>query len=80
MLADDAACNTRNRFPGCVYADSGRRLDLYGENIEVDYHGYEVTVENLIRVLTGLRFFSSSGGLLLTHAATRACRPIRAAF
>ncbi|KAI0027515.1 peptidase C13 family-domain-containing protein [Vararia minispora EC-137] len=53
MLADDAACNPRNRFPGCVYADAGRHLDLYGENIEVDYRGYEVTVENLLRVLTG---------------------------
>lgn len=54
MLADDAACNSRNRFPGAVYARPGSgRLDLYGENIEVDYRGYEVTVENFIRVLTG---------------------------
>jgi phosphatidylinositol glycan class K len=53
MLADDAACNARNKFPGTVYADSMRHLDLYGENIEVDYRGYEVTVENFIRVLTG---------------------------
>ncbi|KAF8518390.1 peptidase C13 family-domain-containing protein [Hysterangium stoloniferum] len=53
MLADDAACNARNRFPGAVYSNPGRKLDLYGENIEVDYRGYDVTVENLIRVLTG---------------------------
>lgn len=53
MLADDASCNARNKFPGSVYADRGRRLDLYGDNIEVDYRGYEVTVENFIRVLTG---------------------------
>jgi glycosylphosphatidylinositol transamidase (GPIT) subunit GPI8 len=53
MLADDAACNSRNSFPGSVYANSGRQLDLYGDNIEVDYRGYEVTVENFIRVLTG---------------------------
>ncbi|KAI0052193.1 hypothetical protein FA95DRAFT_1580264 [Auriscalpium vulgare] len=53
MLADDAACNTRNRYPGCVFANPGRALDLYGENIEVDYRGYEVTVENFLRVLTG---------------------------
>ncbi|KZV76469.1 hypothetical protein PENSPDRAFT_680137 [Peniophora sp. CONT] len=53
MLADDAACNSRNRFPGCVHADAGRHLDLYGENIEVDYRGYEVTVESLLRLLTG---------------------------
>jgi GPI-anchor transamidase subunit K len=53
MLADDAACNARNKFPGCVYANAGRQLDLYGDNIEVDYRGYEVTVENFLRVLTG---------------------------
>ncbi|RPD55210.1 hypothetical protein L226DRAFT_539145 [Lentinus tigrinus ALCF2SS1-7] len=53
MLADDAACNPRNKFAGCVYANSGRNLDLYGDNIEVDYRGNEVTVENFLRVLTG---------------------------
>ncbi|KAJ3926406.1 MAG: peptidase C13 family-domain-containing protein [Lentinula lateritia] len=53
MLADDAACNERNRFAGSVYANPGRHLDLYGENIEVDYRGYEVTVENFLRLLTG---------------------------
>ncbi|KAI0738307.1 peptidase C13 family-domain-containing protein [Daedaleopsis nitida] len=53
MLADDAACNPRNKFPGCVYANPGRGLDLYGDNIEVDYRGNEVTVENFLRVLTG---------------------------
>lgn len=58
MLADDAACNARNRFPGAVYADNHRGLDLYGSDIEVDYRGYEVTVENFIRVLTGERLVS----------------------
>jgi phosphatidylinositol glycan class K len=53
MLADDVSCNPRNKFPGSVYANPGRHLDLYGDNIEVDYRGYEVTVENFIRVLTG---------------------------
>ncbi|KAI6029759.1 peptidase C13 family-domain-containing protein [Pisolithus microcarpus] len=53
MLADDTACNARNQFPGSVYAKAGRHLDLYGDNIEVDYRGYEVTVENFIRLLTG---------------------------
>jgi GPI-anchor transamidase subunit K len=27
-------------------------LDLYGDNIEVDYRGYDVNVQNLIRLLT----------------------------
>lgn len=55
MLADDVACNARNKFPATVFnsADRARRVDLYGQNVEVDYRGYEVTVENFIRVLTG---------------------------
>ncbi len=53
MLADDVACNSRNRFPATVYANSGRGMDLYGDGIEVDYRGYEVTVESFLRLLTG---------------------------
>jgi glycosylphosphatidylinositol transamidase (GPIT) subunit GPI8 len=52
MLPDDMACNPRNTFPGTVYSNANRFLDLYGDNIEVDYRGYEVTVENFIRLLT----------------------------
>ena len=73
MLADDAACNNRNKFPGNVYADPGQGLDLYGDNIEVDYRGYEVTVENFIRLLTGLSSFSTSRGA--TNPGLRSGRP-----
>lgn len=52
MLADDVACNPRNIFPASVFNNADRALDLYGDNIEVDYRGYEVTVENFIRLLT----------------------------
>ncbi|KAF2096683.1 hypothetical protein NA57DRAFT_42541 [Rhizodiscina lignyota] len=52
MLPDDMACNPRNAFPGTVYNNADRALDLYGDNIEVDYRGYEVTVENFIRLMT----------------------------
>ncbi|CRK43582.1 hypothetical protein BN1723_016219, partial [Verticillium longisporum] len=52
MLPDDMACNPRNAFPGTVYSNSDRAVDLYGDNIEVDYRGYEVTVENFIRLMT----------------------------
>lgn len=52
MLPDDMACNPRNAFPGSVYNNADRALDLYGDNIEVDYRGYEVTVENFIRLMT----------------------------
>lgn len=53
MLADDVACNARNVFPATMYANSGRQMDLYGDWVEVDYRGYEVTVESFLRLLTG---------------------------
>jgi phosphatidylinositol glycan class K len=37
-----------------VFNDESHRLNVYGSNVEVDYRGYEVTVENFIRVLTGV--------------------------
>lgn len=52
MLSDDVACNPRNLFPGSVFNNQDRGIDLYGDSIEVDYRGYEVTVENFIRLLT----------------------------
>lgn len=54
MLADDMACNPRNMFVSTVYSNADRRLDLYGEDIEVDYRGKDVSVENFIRLLTGV--------------------------
>ncbi|CAG8655501.1 16091_t:CDS:2 [Dentiscutata erythropus] len=39
MLADDVACNPRNVFPATVFNNAGRYLDLYGDNVEVDYRG-----------------------------------------
>lgn len=53
MLAEDVACNPRNPYPATVFNHVNHKLDLYGEDVEVDYRGYEVTVENFVRVLTG---------------------------
>lgn len=53
MLADDMACNARNKYPAQVFNNENHLLNLYGDNVEVDYRGYEVTVENFLRVLTG---------------------------
>ncbi|KAL8740454.1 MAG: hypothetical protein Q9190_006850 [Brigantiaea leucoxantha] len=70
------ACNPRNAFPGTVYNNADRALDLYGSNIEVDYRGYEVTVENFIRLLTdrlppevprGKRLGTDSGSNILIY-------------
>ncbi|KAJ1977590.1 glycosylphosphatidylinositol anchor biosynthesis [Dimargaris xerosporica] len=53
MLADDVACNPRNKSPATIYHHPNQAIDLYGQNVEVDYRGYDVTVENFIRLLTG---------------------------
>lgn len=53
MLADDVACNPRNPYPAEVFNNDDHILDVYGTNVEVDYRGHEVTVENFMRVLTG---------------------------
>ncbi|CAH8504032.1 unnamed protein product [Heterobilharzia americana] len=53
MVADDASCNSRNPRPATIFNNPYNRVNLYGEEVEIDYRGYEVTVENFIRVLTG---------------------------
>lgn len=53
MVADDMACNPRNPRPATVFNNANQHINVYGDDVEVDYRGYEVTVENFIRVLTG---------------------------
>lgn len=53
MIADDMACNPRNPNPGFVYNNANQHINVYGDDVEVDYRGYEVTVENFVRLLTG---------------------------
>jgi GPI-anchor transamidase subunit K len=56
MLADDIPCNPRNSNPGTVYNNIDKSQNIYGENVEVDYRKYEVTIDNFMRVLTGKTF------------------------
>ncbi|XP_074653921.1 GPI-anchor transamidase-like isoform X2 [Tubulanus polymorphus] len=53
MLAEDMACNPRNPRAATVFNNANQHINVYGDDVEVDYRGYEVTVENFIRVLTG---------------------------
>ena len=53
MLADDMACNSRNPKPGIVHNNMNQQINMYGDDVEVDYRGYDVTVHNFIRLLTG---------------------------
>ena len=53
-LADDMPCNARNPAPGVVRNNAHRQhVNVYGDDVEVDYRGYDVTVHNFIRLLTG---------------------------
>mmetsp|Transcript_21413 Transcript_21413/g.41992 ORF Transcript_21413/g.41992 Transcript_21413/m.41992 type:complete len:360 (+) Transcript_21413:171-1250(+) len=53
MLADDMACHPSNPLKAEIFNNRNRQIELYGENIEVDYRGEEVTVENFLRILLG---------------------------
>ncbi|XP_043225858.1 putative GPI-anchor transamidase [Amphibalanus amphitrite] len=53
MLADDMACNPRNPRPATVFNNANQHINVYGSDVEVDYRGDEVTVERLVRLLTG---------------------------
>ena len=37
MLADDMACNARNKYPAQVFNNENHRLNLYGDNVEVNF-------------------------------------------
>jgi Peptidase C13 family len=53
MLADDMPCNARNPLRGQVYNDDNHKLNIYGDAVEVDYRGEEVTAASLLRLLSG---------------------------
>ena len=52
MLADDMACNARNPRPAEIFNNVAEQINVYGDDVEVDYRGYDVTVENFVRLLT----------------------------
>ncbi|KAA0191640.1 hypothetical protein HAZT_HAZT006823 [Hyalella azteca] len=61
MVADDMACNPRNPRPATVFNNAHQHINVYGEDVEVDYRGYEASLavdlgpylENFVRLLTG---------------------------
>eukprot|EP00741_Cyanophora_paradoxa_P021425 tig00021352_g20683.t1 len=53
MLSDDMACNARNGRFGEIFNDDAHSLNLYTDDAEVDYRGYDVTVENFVRLIQG---------------------------
>ncbi|KAJ2948511.1 hypothetical protein O0L34_g7761 [Tuta absoluta] len=53
MISDDMACNPRNPRPATIFNNAYEQINVYGDDVEVDYRGYEVSVENFVRLLTG---------------------------
>lgn len=52
MLADDMACNHRNPKPATVFSHKNMELNVYGDDVEVDYRGYEVDTQMIFFSLT----------------------------
>lgn len=53
MLADDAACNPRNPQRPSMFYHPNHMLELYDDDVQVDYRGQAVTVAALLELLTG---------------------------
>jgi glycosylphosphatidylinositol transamidase (GPIT) subunit GPI8 len=47
MVADDMACNPRNPRPATVFNNANQHINVYGDDVEVDYRGYEVSAHTL---------------------------------
>ena len=52
-MGDDMACKSRNSYRSQLLNNENHQLNLYCNNVEVDYRGYEVTVEKFLHLLTG---------------------------
>jgi len=51
MVADDMACNPRNPSPATVFNNADQQLNVYGDDVEVDFRGYEVSLFPLLTLL-----------------------------
>lgn len=52
MLPDDLACDPRNIYRAQMFNSHDHKINLY-EDVEVDYRGYDVTIERFLQVLRG---------------------------
>lgn len=53
MIADVMACEAQNPFPAQMFSHDSHSENLFSTHTQVDYRGYDVTAESLMRVLTG---------------------------
>merc|ERR1719384_766710 len=56
MIADDMACDSRNIYKAKMKASHAAeiksQIEIYDDDVEVDYRGEECSVENLLKLLT----------------------------
>lgn len=48
MVADDMACNPRNPRPATVFNNANQHINVYGDDVEVDYRGYEASTKYIL--------------------------------
>ena len=53
MVADNAACEPRNAYPGTVHGTGDLKLDLFCPDVDIDYTGDSVSAITFLRLLTG---------------------------
>ena len=52
MIGGSVPCDSRNAKPASIFNSADQQLDLYPPDVQVDYSGAEVTVQNFLAVLT----------------------------
>ena len=72
MLGDEMACNPRNAVPATIFNNRNREINLYGDDIQVDFRGADVSIDSFLRILTGT-WLPHTCPLCLQHEHTR-CR------
>lgn len=53
------ACNPRNPRPATVFNNANQHINVYGDDVEVDYRGYEVGLDLKLDSLIEWIFFSN---------------------
>lgn len=83
MVADDMACNPRNPSPATVFNNADQQLNVYGDDVEVDFRGYEVNIFFLLSNFLICFFFSfkrPGNGRKLCTIVDRSVTPRHASF
>ena len=53
LLPENHVCNPRNVYPGQLYVDPNHEINLYCEDVEVDYKETDISDESILNMLRG---------------------------